>query len=99
MKKLLFGLAALPFLAGVASAGQLLTNAQMDTVTAGFSATSLGAAASLGPVTTASAATLNSVQQILKTTFGELTMPAVQSKAQSASVSTAVALPAATVLP
>jgi hypothetical protein len=99
MKKLLFGLAALPFLAGVASAGQLLTNAQMDTVTAGFSATSLARAASLGPVTTAAGATLNSVQQILKTTFGELTMTAVQSNAQSASVSTAVALPAATVLP
>jgi len=37
MKKLLIGLAALPFLAGVASADEptLLNNAQMDRVTAG----------------------------------------------------------------
>ena len=38
MKKLFFGLAALPFLAGVAIAGQSapLTEAQMDEVTAGL---------------------------------------------------------------
>jgi len=37
MKKLLFGLAALPFLTGVAMAGQptLLSDVQMDKVTAG----------------------------------------------------------------
>jgi hypothetical protein len=99
MKKLLFGLAALPFVAGVASAGQLLTNAQMDAVTAGFSATSLADAASLGPITSAASATLSSVRQILKTTLGETTITAVQSNAQSASASTAVPLPAATILP
>ena len=98
MKKLLFGLAALPFMAGVASAGQLLTNAQMDAVTAGFSATSLADAASLGPVTSAASATISSVQQIMKTTLGETTMTVVRSNAQSASASTSVALPAATVL-
>ena len=40
MKKLLVGLAALPFLAGVAMADQptLLSDAQMDTVTAGLTA-------------------------------------------------------------
>ena len=39
MKKLLIGLAAVPFLAGVAMAGQPppLSDAQMDKVTAGFS--------------------------------------------------------------
>jgi len=99
MKKLLFGLAALPFVAGVASAGQLLTNAQMDAVTAGFSATSLADAASLGPVTSVESGTRTSVREILKITLGETTMTAVRSNAQSASASTAVALPAATVLP
>lgn len=99
MKKLLFGLAALPFVAGVASAGQLLTNAQMDAVTAGFSATSLADAASLGQVTSAASGTLSSVRQILQTTLGETTMTAIRSDAQSASASTAVALPAATILP
>jgi len=38
--KWLFGLAALPFLAGVASAAQPLSEAQMDRVTAGFDVTS-----------------------------------------------------------
>jgi hypothetical protein len=39
MKKLLIGLAAMPFLAGIAMAGQpkLLSDAQMDKVTAGQS--------------------------------------------------------------
>jgi hypothetical protein len=35
MKKLLFGLAALPFLAGIASAAEPLSDAQLDGVTAG----------------------------------------------------------------
>jgi hypothetical protein len=35
MKKLLFGLAALPFLAGIASAADRLSDAQMDRITAG----------------------------------------------------------------
>lgn len=38
MNKVLMGLAALPFLAGTAVAGQPLTNHQMDLVTAGFDA-------------------------------------------------------------
>ncbi|MBV8456454.1 MAG: hypothetical protein JO122_07540 [Acetobacteraceae bacterium] len=40
MKRLLMGLAVLPFIAGVAGAAQPLTNQQMDRVTAGFSANS-----------------------------------------------------------
>jgi hypothetical protein len=47
MRKVLAGLAALPFMLGVASAGQPLTNQQMDTVTAGFSAISLATATGL----------------------------------------------------
>jgi hypothetical protein len=35
MKRLLFGLAALPFLAGVASAAEPLKDAQMDQITGG----------------------------------------------------------------
>ncbi len=38
MKKALMGLAVLPFLAGVAVAGQPLSDQQMDRVTAGFDA-------------------------------------------------------------
>jgi hypothetical protein len=47
MKKVLMGLAALPFLAGVAAAGQPLTDRQMDRVTAGFTATSIADAEGL----------------------------------------------------
>jgi hypothetical protein len=36
MKKFFFGLAAVPFLAGVASAAEPLGDAQMDRITAGF---------------------------------------------------------------
>ena len=41
MKKVLMGLAVLPFLAGIAAAGEPLTNQQMDRVTAGFNALSI----------------------------------------------------------
>lgn len=47
MKSLLAGMAALPFLLSVASAGQPLTAQQMDGVTAGFSAISLADAQGL----------------------------------------------------
>ena len=47
MRKLLMGLAALPFCVGVASAAQPLTNQQMDQVTAGFSAVSIADAQGL----------------------------------------------------
>ena len=101
MNKLLFGLAALPFLAGVASAGQPLTDTQMDVVTAGFSATSLAMATSLGPVTTAASATLDAVLQLAPHLLPgfEIMLTPVQSMAQSASASTALPLPAATVVP
>jgi hypothetical protein len=41
MKKLLFGLAALPFLAGIALAGQPLSDQQMDRVIAGITVVSV----------------------------------------------------------
>ena len=60
MKKLLIALAALPFMAGAASAaGQPLSDNQMDTVTAGFTALSIadaeGLVGSLGTVLTTTA--------------------------------------------
>jgi len=99
MMRLLFGLAALPFMAGIASAGQPLTNAQMDAVTAGFSATSLANASALGPITATAAMTLSSVQQLLQTTVGKTPLTAVRSNTLSSSASTALPLPAATVSP
>lgn len=47
MKKLFVALAALPFMAGVAAAGEPLTNQQMDRVTAGFTALSIADAEGL----------------------------------------------------
>ena len=47
MRKLLFGLAALPLIVSVANAGERLTNQQMDGVTAGFSAISIADAEGL----------------------------------------------------
>jgi len=49
MKKLLIALAALPFTAGIAAAGQplALNDKQMDRVTAGFTATSIADAIGL----------------------------------------------------
>ena len=48
MKKFVIGLAALPFMAGIALAGDLLSNQQMDQVTAGFSSLSFADAQALG---------------------------------------------------
>jgi hypothetical protein len=47
MNRLLAGIAALPFMLSVASAGQPLTAQQMDRVTAGFSAISIAGATGL----------------------------------------------------
>lgn len=47
MKKLLMAMAVLPFLAGVANAGQPLNDKQMDRVTAGFTAISIADAEGL----------------------------------------------------
>jgi hypothetical protein len=78
MKKVLMGLAALPFLTGVAMAAQPLTNQQMDGVTAGFTATSIADAEGLvgesGIVLTTTA------------TLSEVLQDAVRSSGETASV-------------
>ena len=66
MKKVLIALAALPFMAGVAAAGQpqQLNDKQMDGVTAGFSATAIAdAQGRVGPLETVltTTATLSAV--------------------------------------
>jgi hypothetical protein len=74
MKKVLMGLATLPFLAGVAVAGQPLTNQQMDRVTAGFAATSIADAEGLvgeSGIVLTTTATLAQVLPIATATLGE----------------------------
>jgi hypothetical protein len=87
MKRLIFGLAALPFMAGLASAGQPLTNAQMDAVTAGFSSIAMADAGAIGSIVSTSGLTMNSVHQMLQT-MTSLTV--VKSSVLSQSISTAV---------
>jgi len=102
MNKVLMGLAALPFLAGAASAGQPLTDGQMDTVTAGFNALSTAEAQALGKIVATQAATASLVAVVavggvpVTATFGETTVTLIKSVAAAASVSTATnALPTA----
>lgn len=61
MKYFLLGLAALPLLVGVASAAEVLTNTQMDSATAGFSAQSIADAQAFGNIVAASTATVSQV--------------------------------------
>jgi len=74
MNKVLMGLATLPFMAGIAAAGQPLTSQQMDRVTAGFSAISIADAEGLvgesGAVLTTTAS-LSQVLPLAKATLGE----------------------------
>jgi pectate lyase len=74
MKKVLMGLAALPFLAGAATAGQPLTDQQLDRVTAGFTATSIsdaqGVVGESGIVLT-TVATLSEVAPFATAKLGE----------------------------
>jgi hypothetical protein len=74
MKKMLMGLAVLPFLAGAALAGQPLTNQQMDLVTAGYTAISVADAEGLvgeSGIVVATTATLSQVLPIATATLGE----------------------------
>jgi hypothetical protein len=87
MKRLIFGLAALPFMAGLASAEQPLTNAQMDAVTAGFSANASAGVGAIGSIVATGALTEASVHQMLQT-MTNLTV--VKSSVLSQSVSTAL---------
>jgi hypothetical protein len=74
MKKVLMGLAVLPFLAGVAAAGQPLTDQQMDRVTAGFTATSIADAEGLvgeSGIVLTTTASLSEVQPFATAKLGE----------------------------
>jgi hypothetical protein len=92
MKKLLMGLAALPFITGVAWAGQPLTADQMDRVTAGYmsiaNAAAEGTAGESGEVITTTA-TLSEVLPIASHSTGEFssTLYKAISAAQSSSAS------------
>ena len=90
MKKVLMGLAALPFLAGVAVAGQPLTDRQMDRVTAGFTATSIADAEGVvgeSGVLLTTTATLAEVAPFATATAGELTSTLFKSVAAAQSAS------------
>jgi hypothetical protein len=92
MKTLLIGLAALPFVASVAVAGQPLTDQQMDRVTAGFSsqaiADALGRVGASGILLTTTA-TLSQVEQVATARLGETSSTLYKSisGAQASSIS------------
>lgn len=74
MKKVLMGMAALPFLAGAAVAGQPLTNQQMDRVTAGFTSVAVADAEGLvgeSGIVLTTTATLSEVAPFASATLGE----------------------------
>ena len=93
MKKLLIALAALPFMAGAASAAGQLNDNQMDTVTAGFTALSIadaeGLVGSLGTVLTTTAS-LSMVVPYATASRGEVSSTIYKSlsAAQSSTVTT-----------
>jgi hypothetical protein len=101
MNKLLIGLATLPLMSGVALAAQPLSDRQMDTVTAGFSALSTSEAESFGGVVSAFQSDLAEVAALrdnsgalVTVTSGEITLNIIKSVAASQSASTASNLPA-----
>ena len=74
MKKVFLGLAALPFMAGVAMASQPLTSQQMDRVKAGFDATAIADAEGLvgeSGIVLTTTATLAQVLPFATATLGE----------------------------
>jgi hypothetical protein len=96
MNKLVLGLAAVPLLASVASAGQPLTDKQMDTVTAGFSAFSTADAQALGKIVATLSATVSTVDVVttstgapVTATFGETTLTLIKSVSAAQSASSA----------
>jgi hypothetical protein len=97
MKKVLMGLAILPFLAGIAAAGQPLTDRQLDRVSAGFDAMALAEAeglVGLGGQVITTTATLSQVQRIGVGTLGEVSSNLYKAiSAASASTITSVHQP------
>lgn len=100
MNKLLAGVAALPFLSGVAFAAQPLSDRQMDTVTAGFGAAATAGAEALGGVIQTKTATLAEVAIIgtikccvvSSTSLDEKTLNIVKSVSASTSSASATSL-------
>jgi hypothetical protein len=95
MKKMLLGLAALPFMAGAAMAGHPLTPAQMDGVTAGFTSIAIADASGLvnrGSLLLTTTGTVSQVNVFATATGGEVTITAFKSisGAQSSSVSASI---------
>jgi hypothetical protein len=91
MRKVLMALAALPFMAGVAMAGQPLTDQQMDRVTAGFSALSVADAEGLvgeSGIVLTTTASLSQVLPFATATMGETSSTLIKSlsAAQSSTV-------------
>jgi CBS domain containing-hemolysin-like protein len=113
MNKLVLGIAALPFLAAAASASQPLSDAQMDTVTAGFASISDADAQALGKIVASATATLSQVNVVTTTTgtgtsavttpvtstFGETTLTLIKSLSAAQSASSASNTLPTTVLP
>lgn len=100
MNKLLISLAAVPLMSGVAFAGQPLSDRQMDTVTAGFSALSTSEAEAFGGIAAASQSDLAEVAALrnnsgvpVVVTFNEVTLNIIKSVSASQSVSAASNLP------
>jgi hypothetical protein len=91
MKKVLMSLAALPLLAGVAVAGQPLTDQQLDRVTAGFTAASIADAEGVvgeSGILLTTGATLSQVSPLATAHLGETSSTLYKSlaAAQSASI-------------
>jgi hypothetical protein len=96
MNKFVLGLAAIPLLAGAASATQPLSDKQMDGVTAGFAAFSTADAQALGKIVATLTATVSSVDVVttaagapVTVTFGETTLTLIKSISGAQSASTA----------
>jgi hypothetical protein len=101
MNKLLIGLATVPLMSSAAFAGQALSDKQMDTVTAGFSAFSTSLAESFGGVIASATTNLaevsalrtGSANTLVTVTFGEVTLNQIKSVSAASSLSTAANLP------
>jgi hypothetical protein len=96
MNRLLLSVAILPFIAAAASAGQPLKDAQMDRVTAGFSAGGFADAQAYGLQVTSQAGTYAETAVLRDTagapvavTIGETTLRVVKSISAGQAVSTA----------
>ena len=91
MKKVLIGMAMMPFLVGAASAAEPLTGQQMDRVTAGFTSISIADAEGLvgqSGVVLTTTATLSQVLPFATATAGEISTTLFKSvsAAQSSTV-------------